>query len=59
MELLNTDPYINMLLDAVNHWWIANPKTVALITFVVGWLMKKAPWFERMVNWAKQSFGRS
>jgi len=50
MELFALDPYIRMVVLAVYQWIAANPISTSILTYLVGWLMKRAPWFERLVK---------
>jgi hypothetical protein len=50
MDLLNLDQSILSLKNFVTDWMAVNPYSTAILTFLVGWLMKRAPWFESIVK---------
>jgi hypothetical protein len=39
-----------MVQEMIGDWMLGNPKTVYALMFVIGWMMKRAPWFEKLVK---------
>jgi hypothetical protein len=48
--MLNPDYYINEAVNWVSEFMAGNPKTMPILTFAVGWLMKRSPTVEKVVK---------